>query len=75
MLMYFLCFRARDIVVMQSVTKFRASGSMFSHGFYFLLCSLIVQFDAVARTSFFKYRVSSMNLYLLVKERRKETVD
>ena len=23
MLMYFLCFRARDIVVMQSVTKFR----------------------------------------------------
>ena len=24
MLMYFLCFRARDIVVMQSVTKFRA---------------------------------------------------
>ena len=24
MLMYFLCFRARDIVVMQSATKFRA---------------------------------------------------
>ena len=63
MLMSFLCFRARDIVVMQS------------RGFYFLLCSLIVQFDAVAGTSFFKYRVSSMNLYLLVRERRKETVD
>ena len=68
MLLYFPCFGARDIVVMQSVTKFRTQASMFSRGLYFLLCSLIFQFDAVARTSFFKYRVLSMNLYLLVKE-------
>ena len=27
---------------------------MFSRGLYFLLCSLIFQFDAVAQTSFFK---------------------
>ena len=31
----------------------------------FLFCSLIVQFDAVAQTSFFKYRVSPMCLYLI----------
>ena len=30
---------------------------------------LMVQFDAVAQTSFFKYRLSSMYLYLPVKER------
>ena len=41
---------------------------MFSRGLYFLLCSLIFQFEAVARKSFFKFRVLSMNLYLLVKE-------
>ena len=46
--------------------------SMFSHGFYFLLCSLIFQFDEVAWTSFSKYQVSSMNMYLLVKERSEE---
>ena len=70
----FLCFGTRDFRLLPSVTKFWASVRCFRVYSIFPFRRLMVQFDAVAQTNFFKYRLSSMYLYLPVKERWKETV-
>ena len=43
--------------------NFEPKASMFSCGFYFPFCSFMVQFYAVAKTSFSKYRALSLYLY------------
>ena len=41
---------------------------MISHGFYFRFCSLTVQFDVAAYTSFFKYR-STVDVFVFAGKR------
>ena len=41
---------------------------MISHGFYFRCCSLTVQFDVAAYTSFFKYR-STVDVFVFAGKR------